>query len=123
VVNLRYCEKCDKYFDDDCVYCSYCGGELEYRSEQKSIGTLEGIKIYHKHFINVFIWLCISMIPLLIRDFFNGKSFIEILAVLAGTFGLYNILAPCHTKDEAIFCSSFSNFCFVICIVLGVISR
>ena len=32
-VNLRYCEKCDKCFDNDCYFCSYCGSKLDYRDD------------------------------------------------------------------------------------------
>lgn len=114
---LLYCKKCDKVFDKECIICSYCGGELENRKDKNLIGFREGLLKFREHFIDVFSIVALTMFALWWAGYIREMNIPQVLANFFGILGLYNILEPCHTKDEVIFCSGFSNLCFMICIV------
>lgn len=116
---MRYCRKCDKDFDNDCYFCSYCGEQLDYDEDRKPEGFLQGLNKRKWHLFNVAIMVIISMAPFWYRNVFAGKGTLYVLAYFSGFFGLYNILLSNQSKDELLFSYNLSHVCYVVCIICG----
>lgn len=81
---MRYCRKCDKDFDNDCYFCSYCGEKLDYDEDRKPEGFLQGLNKRKWHLFNVAIMVIISMAPFWYRNVFAGKGTLYVLAYFSG---------------------------------------
>ena len=117
MITLRYCEKCNKDFDDDCYFCSYCGSKLDYDDDREPEGIWQGIKKRKGHFFTVAFLVLVYIISLWFLNLFKGKDILYILAHLSVMFGLWNILLSEKTKDDMLFSYNISTVCFIICII------
>ena len=121
MITLRYCKKCNKDFDDDCYFCSYCGSKLDYDDDREPEGIWQGIKKRKGHFFTVAFLVLVYIISLWLHNQFTGRGPVYILAHISGMFAIFTLILTEKSKDERLFSYNISTLCFAICIICGML--